>query len=68
MRAYFWRSHTKTIPAALTLTTALLLTGCLGNNEKDWNGKNTSGLDLEFQDEVLTLFVSVDPQRDTPER
>jgi len=121
MKAYFWRSHTKTIPAALTLTAALLLTGCLGNDEEDWNGKNisglmpelefdlinsqgdavsgsdyrgrvrmlffgftscpdvcptalqklnqaTSGLDPEFQDEVLTLFVSVDPQRDTPER
>ena len=121
MKAYFWRSHTKPIPAALTLTAALLLTGYLGNDEEDWNGKNisglmpelefdlinsqgdavsgsdyrgrvrmlffgftscpdvcptalqklnqaTSGLDPEFQDEVLTLFVSVDPQRDTPER
>ena len=28
----------------------------------------TSGLTPELQDEVLTLFVSVDPQRDTPER
>ena len=50
MKAYFWRSHTKTIPAALTLTAALLLTGCLGNDEEDWNGKNISGLmrELEF--------------------
>ncbi|BES70830.1 SCO family protein [Marinobacter nanhaiticus D15-8W] len=121
MKAYFWRSNTITIPAALTLTVALLLTGCLGNDEEDWNGKNISGLmpELEFdlinsqgdpvssndysgrvrmlffgftscpdvcpttlqklnqvtsalspelQEEVLTLFVSVDPQRDTPER
>ena len=28
----------------------------------------TSSLAPELQDEVLTLFVSVDPQRDTPER
>ena len=28
----------------------------------------TSGLDPALQDEVLTLFVSVDPKRDTPER
>lgn len=28
----------------------------------------TSGLAPELQEEVLTLFVSVDPQRDTPER
>ena len=27
-----------------------------------------SGLSTENQEEVLTLFVSVDPQRDTPER
>jgi protein SCO1/2 len=47
MKAYFWRSHTKTIPAALTLTAALLLTG---NDEEDWNGKNISSLmpELEF--------------------
>jgi len=28
----------------------------------------TNGLGPELQDEVLTLFVSVDPKRDTPER
>jgi protein SCO1 len=109
------------ISATLTLIASLLLTGCFGNDEEDWNGKNisglmpelefdlinsqgksvsgddysgrvrmlffgftscpdvcptalqklnqvTSGLDPELQDEVLTLFVSVDPKRDTPER
>lgn len=30
--------------------------------------KAGTGLQPELQDEVLTLFVSVDPKRDTPER
>ena len=121
MRTRFWRQRTKIISATLTLIASLLLTGCLGNDEEDWNGKNisglmpelefdlinsqgelvsgsdysgrvrmlffgftscpdvcptalqklnqaTSGLDPKLQDEVLTLFVSVDPNRDTPER
>ena len=121
MRTRFWRQRTNIISATLTLIAALLLTGCFGNDEEDWNGKNisglmpelefdlinsqgksvsgddysgrvrmlffgftscpdvcptalqklnqaTSGLDPALQDEVLTLFVSVDPKRDTPER
>ncbi|WP_375172126.1 SCO family protein [Marinobacter sp.] len=121
MRTRFWRQRTNIISATLTLIASLLLTGCFGNDEEDWNGKNisglmpelefdlinsqgksvsgddysgrvrmlffgftscpdvcpialqklnqaTSGLDPELQDEVLTLFVSVDPKRDTPER
>ena len=121
MRTRFWRQRSKIISATLTLIASLLLTGCLGNDEEDWNGKNisglmpklefdlinsqgesvsgddysgrvrmlffgftscpdvcptalqklnqaTSGLDPKLQDEVLTLFVSVDPKRDTPER
>ncbi|MEO9587594.1 MULTISPECIES: hypothetical protein [Marinobacter] len=68
MRTRFWRQRTRIIPATLTLIAVLLLTGCLSNDAEDWNGKNISGLDPEFQDEVLTLFVSVDPKRDTPER
>ena len=121
MRTRFWRQRTNIISATLTLIASLLLTGCFGNDEEDWNGKNisglmpelefdlinsqgksvsgddysgrvrmlffgftscpdvcptalqklnqvTSGLDPALQDEVLTLFVSVDPKRDTPER
>ncbi|HAC27726.1 MAG TPA: cytochrome c oxidase assembly protein, partial [Marinobacter hydrocarbonoclasticus] len=50
MRTRFWRQRTKIISATLTLIASLLLTGCLGNDEEDWNGKNISGLmpELEF--------------------
>ncbi|EDM49507.1 SCO family protein [Marinobacter algicola] len=120
MSTRFRRHRTKIIPAISTVVMAILLTGCLGN-EEDWHGKNisglmpelefdlinsqgdpvssndysgrvrmlffgftscpdvcpttlqklnqvTSGLSPELQEEVLTLFVSVDPQRDNPER
>lgn len=121
MSTRFWQPSTKIIPAISTLVMAILLTGCFGNDEEDWQGTSISGLmpELEFdlinsqgepvsgndyngrvkmlffgftscpdvcptalqklnqatsglapelQEEVLTLFVSVDPQRDTPER
>ncbi|EHJ03539.1 electron transport protein SCO1/SenC, partial [Marinobacter manganoxydans MnI7-9] len=50
MRTRFWRQRTNIISATLTLIASLLLTGCLGNDEEDWNGKNISGLmpELEF--------------------
>ena len=51
MRTRFWRQRTKIISATLTLIASLLLTGCFGNDEEDWNGKNISGLmpELEFE-------------------
>jgi len=71
MRTRFWRQRTNIISATLTLIAALLLTGCFGNDEEDWNGKNISGLmpELEFDlinsqgksvsgDESVIIFVS----------